>query len=392
MPPPQSDSFRHNCFFWKVFGIWPGRTPNKYYKYFSFTYLITTLVAYNALLTLNLYYTPRKIDLFIHEVIFYFTEIAVTTKVAMILLKRKQIVGIFELLDYEEFKGSDDTGRKIVETHNSNFKIYYKILSILCNFTYLSQVIYPVIGMLIFKTTLDLPICKYYFLSEETIDNFFTLIFIYQSFGMYGHMMYNVNIDTLIVGFMVLAIAQMKVLSHDLENLKIEKTDTGRGEELDQKQLQKLYKCVKHYALVLKYCADFQQIISATMFVQYGVGAACICVTMCALLLPLKVETFIFMVGYFFVMSLQLFVPAFLGTQLLYESQELMVAAYKSDWIPRSRGYRQSIKLFVERAKHPVVITGLKIFPLSLATYISIMKTAYSCFTLVRFMQDREEH
>ncbi|KAI8431922.1 hypothetical protein MSG28_004467, partial [Choristoneura fumiferana] len=124
--------------------------------------------------------------------------------------------------------------------------------------------------------------------------------------------------------------------------------------------------------LAAMYCADFQEIINAIMFVQYGVGAACICVTMCGFVLPdLKIETFIFMVGYFFVMNLQVFVPSWLGTQLRFESQELMVAAYKSDWIPRSKSYRQSIKLFLERAKHPVVITGLKIFPLSLATYIS---------------------
>ncbi|XP_073945749.1 odorant receptor 30a-like [Choristoneura fumiferana] len=393
MPLAQSDSFKQNCFFWKVFGLWPGRTPNKYYKYFSFAYLMTTLAAYNALLTLNLYYTPRQIDLFIHEVIFYFTEIAISTKACMIIFKRKQIVSIFELLDCDEFKRNDSTGHQIVENHNSYYKLYYKIVFVVSHFTYLSQVLLPVIGMLIFKTSLDLPICEYYFLSEQYKDNYFTLIFVYQSVGMYGHMMYNVNIDTLIVGFMLLAIAQMKVLSHDLENLKIEKKYTGREEELDYKQLQKLHKRLKHYALVLKYCADFQEIINAIMFVQYGVGAACICVTMCGFVLPdLKIETFIFMVGYFFVMNLQVFVPSWLGTQLRFESQELMVAAYKSDWIPRSKSYRQSIKLFLERAKHPVVITGLKIFPLSLATYISVMKMAYSCFTLVRFIKDRQEH
>ncbi|KAI8431924.1 hypothetical protein MSG28_004467 [Choristoneura fumiferana] len=345
MPLAQSDSFKQNCFFWKVFGLWPGRTPNKYYKYFSFAYLMTTLAAYNALLTLNLYYTPRQIDLFIHEVIFYFTEIAISTKACMIIFKRKQIVSIFELLDCDEFKRNDSTGHQIVENHNSYYKLYYKIVFVVSHFTYLSQVLLPVIGMLIFKTSLDLPICEYYFLSEQYKDNYFTLIFVYQSVGMYGHMMYNVNIDTLIVGFMLLAIAQMK------------------------------------------------EIINAIMFVQYGVGAACICVTMCGFVLPdLKIETFIFMVGYFFVMNLQVFVPSWLGTQLRFESQELMVAAYKSDWIPRSKSYRQSIKLFLERAKHPVVITGLKIFPLSLATYISVMKMAYSCFTLVRFIKDRQEH
>lgn len=222
---------------------------------------MTTLVAYNALLTLNLYYTPQRIDLFIREVIFYFTEIAVSTKVCMILFKRKQIVSIFELLDCDEFKGNDITGSRIVENHNYYYKLYYKIILLVSNFTYLSQVLFPVIGMLIFKTSLDLPICKYYFLTEENKDDYFTLIFVYQSVGMYGHMMYNVNIDPLIVGFMVMAIAQMKVLSHDLENLKIEKNHTGREEELDIQQLQKLHKCVKHYALVLKLVLFFYTVL-----------------------------------------------------------------------------------------------------------------------------------
>nr|AST36252.1 putative odorant receptor OR12 [Hedya nubiferana] len=387
----QSDSFNQNRLVWTIFGLWPGKIPYKYYKYFSCTYLIITLVAYNILLTLNLYYTPRKIDFLIREVIFSFTEIAVASKVSMVLFNRKKLDAIFGLLDCDEFQGSNEIGKEIVQKHNKYYKTYLMIYTVLSNFTYLSQVLFPVIGFIIFGNTLDLPICKYYFLSDETRNDYFTLIFIYQSFGMYGHMMYNVNIDTMIAGFMVLAIGQVKVLCHDLENLKTEKSHRGDDGMLDFKQQQKLRKILNHYALLLEYCEAFQEVISGTMFVQFGIGSGIICVIMCGLLLPSTVETFMFMVGYFVAMNLQIFVPAWLGTQLSYESQELMVAAYKSEWLPRSERYKTSIKLFVERAKHPVVITGLKIFPLSLATYISIMKTAYSCFALLRIIQDRQE-
>ncbi|XP_061718481.1 odorant receptor 43b-like [Cydia pomonella] len=386
----QSDSFKQNRFCWTVFGLWPGKIPEKYYKVFSFIYLIISYVAYNALLTLNLYHTPRRIETLIREIIFTFNETVVACKLSMILYKRKKIAAIFEMLDCEEFKGNDEVGREIVAKHNGYYKKYLLFNTVLSNFTYFSQVLFPVFGFWIFGNALDLPICKYYFLSDQTRNDYFTSLFLYQSFFMYGHMMYNVNIDTLIAGFMVLAIGQVKVLCHDLENLKMEKS-IGDQSTTDLKQQYKLRKVLNHYELLLEYCDKFQDVIGGTMFVQYGIGSGIICVVMCGLLLPSSLETQMFMVGYFMVMNLQIFVPAWLGTQLTYKSEELTTAAYKSEWLPCSKRCKSSIKLLMERAKSPVIITGLKIFPLSLATYIQIMKTAYSCFALLRIIQDRQE-
>nr|AST36381.1 putative odorant receptor OR12 [Cydia nigricana] len=386
----QSDSFKQNRFCWSVFGLWPGKIPEKYYKVYSFTYLIISYVIYNALLTLNLYHTPRRIDALIREIIFTFNEVAVGAKLSMILFKRRKLAAIFEMLDCEEFKGNDEIGREIVMRYNGYYKKYLFFNTALSHCTFFFSVFFPVFGFWIFGNTLDLPICKYYFISDETRDAYFTSIFIYQSVFMYSHMMYNINIDTLIAGFMVLAIGQVKVLCHDLENLKMEKSD-GDQSIMDLKQRYKLRKVLNHYELFLEYCDKFQDLIGGTMFVQYGIGSGIICVIMCGLLLPSPLAAKVFMVGYFMAMNLQIFVPAWLGTQLTYESAELTTAAYKSEWLPRSERYKKSIKLLMERAKNPVIITGLKIFPLSLPSYIQIMKTAYSCFALLRIIQDRQE-
>ncbi|CAB3239814.1 unnamed protein product [Arctia plantaginis] len=80
--------------------------------------------------------------------------------------------------------------------------------------------------------------------------------------------------------------------------------------------------------------------------------------------------------------------PGYLGTQLVHESQELIFAAYDSEWIPRSEPFKRSLRLFMERSKTPIMITGLKMFSLSLTTFTSIMKTAYSLFALIRNFQE----
>lgn len=55
-----------------------------------------------------------------------------------------------------------------------------------------------------------------------------------------------------------------------------------------------------------------------------------------------------------------------------------MTAAYSSEWIPRSEPFKSSLKLFVERAKTPITITGLKMFPLSLLTFTSVRRSIIS--------------
>ncbi|KOB67927.1 Odorant receptor [Operophtera brumata] len=70
-------------------------------------------------------------------------------------------------------------------------------------------------------------------------------------------------------------------------------------------------------------------------------------------------------------------------------SRLLSAAIYNCDWIPRTRQFKSSLRLFVERANKPLSITGGKMFPISLETFTSVMNSAYSFFTLLCHMQSR---
>ncbi|XP_050361903.1 odorant receptor 67a-like [Nymphalis io] len=385
-----SDCFKINFILLKFFGIWPGYNSAKYYKCYLVIFLLINSFIYNTLLILNLLFTPRKIDLIIREVIFLFTEVAVGGKVFMILLKRKEIFDALYILDCEAFKGEDDASRQILKRHVSKYKTYWKIYAIISNFSYSSQVFLPIFVYLIFNTKMELPICKYYFLDDDVRRHYFIFWFVYQSVGMYGHMQYNVNIDTLIAGFLMMAIAQIEALNNVLKHLKVAKNHTKDYKRRDTVQIMRLNHYLKHYEQILKYCSAIQDIIGITMFIQFGIASVIICVILCGLLLPSSIEAMVFMVSYLFAMLLQIFVPAWLGTQLSHESQGLIFAAYSSEWIPRSERFKRSLNVFMERAKRNIVLTGWRLFPLSLDTFTSILKNAYSFFTLIRNVQDRE--
>nr|XP_032528613.1 odorant receptor 30a-like [Danaus plexippus plexippus] len=384
-----SDCFKINFFHLKFFGIWPGQSWKGYYKYYMAIFIFVNFIIYNSLLILNLVFTPRKIEYMIREVIFLFTEVAVTGKVLMIMFKRKKILSVFDILNCEVFKGEDDISRRIVESHVSKYKTYWSLYAILSNFAYSSQVFVPIIVYFIFNTNIKLPICKYYFLDEEYVRRYFVFLYLYQSLGIYGHMQYNVNIDALISGLLILAIAQVKVLKYELKNIKPDSPLKDKR-ETERSQIFKLHKHLKHYEELLNYCSGIQDIVGLSMFVQFGIASIIICVVLSGLRFTASVEALMFMVTYLFTMILQIYVPAWLGTQLNYESQELVFAAYSSQWIRRSEKFKRSLKLFMERANTNIVLTGWRIFPLSLDTFTSIMNAAYSFFTLLENMQSNE--
>ncbi|XP_026749142.1 odorant receptor 46a [Galleria mellonella] len=391
MSTKQSDIFKFNKFFWTFFALWPGNIPYKYYKYFSFIYITINFIIYNILLSINLIHTPRKVELLIPEMLFYFTEVTIAAKVLMMFVYRSKVKAILDLIDCDEFKGDDPETKSIIKKDNAIYKRGWVTYAILGNFGYSTLVILPLIASLIWKKKLELPICKYYFLPDEFRHKYFKYLHIYQSFGKYGHMMYNVNIDSFIAGLMLIAITQMKVLNYKLTNLKGNASSKEDRKELENAQIVKLNACLRHYDILLRYCTSFQDMSDVVLFVQFGMGSIIICVTLYGLLLPSIKESTMFMVSYVVGMLSEIFIPSFLGTQISYQSEKLVDAAYNSEWIPRSEKFKKSLKIFMERAKTPIVLTGLKLFPLSLTTFIWVTKTAYSFLTLVRNVQDRQE-
>ncbi|XP_023953126.2 odorant receptor Or2-like [Bicyclus anynana] len=388
----QLESLNRTLFCWRLLGIWPGENPSRFYRFYTVIFLFSTMIIYDTALAVNLFCTPLKIELLIQEVTFFFNVVSITTKILMVIVWRKRITKLLEILDSEMFQGKDDATRNILAGDTNSYTLYRNILLVMGHFAYAFNSVVPIIANLVIPSyVIKLPTSNYYFLGEDTKNDYFAFIFGYQAFGIYGLMMSDISVDTFINGCLFFAISQTKVLYYNLSNLKPDKSLKLSRESKEYVQIKKLNESLRHYECILKYCAEFQTIINVTLFIQYTMGAMIICVLLCGLLLPLTSEEYTFMVTYLSAMIMQIFVPGWLGTQLTYQSQELVFAAYNSDWIPRKAPFKRSIKIFVERANTPIVLVGLKMFPLSLETFTSIMKTAYSFMTLVRNIQDLEE-
>ncbi|KAI8438281.1 hypothetical protein MSG28_010864, partial [Choristoneura fumiferana] len=194
--------------------------------------------------------------------------------------------------------------------------------------------------------------------AENTTQAFIYPLYWYQALSMHFHMLCNVNIDTFILGVLILAISQLDILDGKLRRVTEKELNTGERKVVGEvptvvavaydEAMMKLKQSIVHFDELGKFT------------------------------LPAPWQYFIFLATYMFIMIIQIL------------SQLLSSAVYNCNWTAKSRYFKSSLRLFAERANKPLSITAGKMFPLSLTTFTSIINTAYSFFTLLRYMQSRQ--
>ncbi|XP_075969902.1 odorant receptor 30a-like [Anticarsia gemmatalis] len=389
----QGDCFKINMKIWYYLGIWPGHNPNRYYNYYSKLFLTFFVFIYDGLSTINFYFLPRKLDIFIEELLLYFTELSVLSKILTFLFMHDKIIELFKMLESDIFQPDDEEGIAIVkEAKNFNVK-YWKIVATASYTSNISHVSSPLLFHFITSAELFLPVSSYLFLSDEFRDAYIYPLFIYQGLGIHFIMLYNVYVDTFILGLMNYVIAQLDILDVKLRRVTdvSEAGETSKGSfDNSAEAIRKINQCIVHYGEVDKFCNLIQDVFSLCLFAQFGFASCVICVCLFRYTLGAPVQYYVFLSTYIFVMVIQILIPCWYGTKIMDKSTLLSFATYNCDWTSRSRQFKSNLRLFVERANKPLSITGGKMFCLSLITFTSIMNSAYSFFTLLQHMQTRE--
>ena len=253
MPLKQSDCFSINKKYWTVIGIY-STIDSKMYIWYSRIVLFIFIFFYDTMSTLNFYYIPRDLDHFIEELIFYFTELSVISKVLTYILMRESLTKILYVLDSEKFEPDTEKGVQIT-TDAMKFNVkYWRIVAFASYFSHLVHILSPLIAHLSLSVPLVLPLCSYSFLTDSFKERFIYPLYVYQCLGMHVHMLCNVNIDTFFLGLMIFTIAQLEILEDKLvtltniSELRISKRGNRNSSYIHEMEFVKiLNKCVIQY-------------------------------------------------------------------------------------------------------------------------------------------------
>ncbi|XP_038208040.1 odorant receptor 46a-like [Zerene cesonia] len=393
--------FKVNKMYWRILGIYPDTSKNFGLSVYSKAFLVIFIFGYNFLYTVNFFFIPRQLDIFIEQMILYLTILVVLSKVMCFIFMEKKIIKLLTILESDLFKTDNEMERQILRKANKfNVKSWkiYAIVSYISNLTHVSS---PLIIHFLFSVKLEPPVCGYDFLSDDLKQAFIYPIYFYQSIGMHFHMLNNVNVDTFLLGLMIFLIAQLDILQMKMKNITNQSPFLREGpsdarlgretKELDKCILAELNKALIHYEDVTEYCYLIEEVFSKALFTQFSIASGIICVCLYRFTLPAPWQYYVFLTTYMAVMIVQILIPCWFGTRIMDKSTLVSQAIYQCDWTTQSRRFKSSMRLFMERAQRPLSINGWKMFLLSLNTFTSIMNSAYSFFTLLRHIQTRDD-
>lgn len=249
----ENECFKINMMYLKLLGLWPGEKRSRFYEYYSKIFLLFFFIINNIVTTVNFFFLPRNMELFIEEMLFYFTEWNIISIVLTFYFKHNEIKGFLDILECDMFQPEADETLKIIKNAEKSIKRYFMIVVVLSYTANLSHMLAPVVAHIFFSIDLRLPSCDYYFMSENIKEMLFFPIFTYQSIGMHFHMLIHVNFDAFLLRLMISAIAQLEVLEYKLRRLTDYNESTQSVFEKEHVFKQRLHKCIVHFGKIEEY-------------------------------------------------------------------------------------------------------------------------------------------
>ncbi|CAG9790791.1 unnamed protein product [Diatraea saccharalis] len=136
------------------------------------------------------------------------------------------------------------------------------------------------------------------------------------------------------------AITQYKILNWKFVNLKLRPSEANYDKEEQEVILKDLLNMnLKHYDAVLRYREGMEKLLSQFIFAHLGNSALSLSIAMA----------------------------------LAAKSENLVFSAYCSDWISRPESFKRSLRLLMQHANKPFILTGFKTAKLSVVTFTSVI-------------------
>ncbi|XP_070526360.1 odorant receptor Or2-like [Cardiocondyla obscurior] len=186
---------------------------------------------------------------------------------------------------------------------------------------------------------------------------------------------------------------QFKILQRRLKSILKSAKETDVIKTRSQRVYKKLRECVLMHHELIWYSEKMEQVFKYTTLCQLLVSSVMLCVAGFQVFLARGtfVRRLIFIAhtnGCFN----QLFVVTLTSNDLMVESRAVGDAAYNANWQTMShkenKGVRKAILMIMMRSTHACSISAGGFFPVSLETFMAVLSTAASYFTLLRKFVD----
>ncbi|XP_047519620.1 odorant receptor Or2-like [Pieris napi] len=200
----------------------------------------------------------------------------------------------------------------------------------------------------------------------------------YQSYGaIYG--------GGWITSFDTNAIVIMVFFKAELEMLRMDCADIfGKGEQVNHKEAkERLKNCHQRHVDLMANARLFNSCLSPIMLLYMIVCSVMLCATAYQISAESNPMQQFLIAEYLLFGIAQLFMFCWHSNDVYYASKDLMIGPYESEWWSRPKSEQKDISMLVDQLNNTIVFTAGPFNNLSVATFINILKGAYSYYTLL---------
>nr|WPO56444.1 odorant receptor [Leucinodes orbonalis] len=149
--------------------------------------------------------------------------------------------------------------------------------------------------------------------------------------------------------------------------------------EFDEETYQALRDCARVSDVITRYKIHFERFVSPLLALRVVQVTLYLCVLLYAATLKFDMVT----VEYLAAVALDIFVYCYYGNQIILQADRVSTAAYQSAWHTMGVRPRRLLLHILLANKRPVIVKAGNFLPMDLHTFVVIIKTSFSYYTLL---------
>ncbi|XP_077299484.1 odorant receptor Or1-like [Arctopsyche grandis] len=394
-----------------VFGLWKRENHPYLYFMYSFFFLFATQYAYAMFQIIYMAKAWGDIEKIAEASFLLLTQATLCVKIILFTWKKSDIENLIENMDEDIFFPRKETQWAVIKKSVIIQKFEFFLFIFMSSFTIVFWAIFPLIDA--GPQQKVLPFKAWYPLPTE-VTPYYELLYFYQISCIWFSALINISIDRLSTAMTANGCAQVEILMDNLINIENYATDyvMQKKSSLNSKLIQNggvksikkdldisypdllkindkiihnLNDCIRHHQSIVRFVGNVEGCFNLGILAQFAASVGIICITglQITLISPASLK-FVSKILYLMAMLAQVLFICRIGNDITTVSEEISGAAYFSPWIDREKKYRTTLLIFMERLKQPIITRAGNFFPLSLQTFVTLLRSSYSYFAVLQ--------
>nr|AZB49441.1 olfactory receptor 27 [Heortia vitessoides] len=186
--------------------------------------------------------------------------------------------------------------------------------------------------------------------------------------------------DTSIMVIMVFFGGKLELLRERCKQM-LNMPEVEENTEAFEEKIRELHQT---HVLILRYSRMFNSVLSPVMFIYIVMCSLMLCASAYQLTSAQNAAQKLLMAEYLIFGVAQLFIFCWHSNDVLIKNENVMIGPYESQWWRANLRQRKSVLLLAGQLRIRQVFTAGPFTNLTLSTFITILKGAYSYYTLLR--------